>query len=193
MAAPDRPMPKRTYTGTKDGAAKAKRPGTELFQSLLCKRFDSKNLGTWVVRDMRGKPGQLSVHATGRAGDTMPKNRKSALEIVAWLDAIPADVKPAIDQLVYAINPFISATRNALARRLTWANFASVKRTVKVRSDSFPLTVVLKDLPGSPDGVFVLQCYDATDRVPALAPRLALADVPGVQFDHQSERFLGQR
>lgn len=83
------------------------------------------------------------------------------------------EVKPAIDQLVYAMNPFISATRNALARRLTWANFASVKRTVKVKADSFPLTVVLKDLPGSPDGVFVLQCYDATDRAPALAPRIA--------------------
>ena len=83
------------------------------------------------------------------------------------------DVKPAIDQLVYAMNPFISATRNALARRLTWANFASVKRTVKVKADSFPLTVVLKDLPGSPDGVFVLQCFDATDRTPALAPRIA--------------------
>ena len=83
------------------------------------------------------------------------------------------EVKPALDQLVYAMNPFISATRNALARRLTWANFASVKRTVRVKTDSFPLTVVLKDLPGSPDGVFVLQCFDATDRTPALAPRLA--------------------
>lgn len=79
-------MPKkRTYTGTKDGAAPGKRPGTELFQSLLCKRFDSKNLGTWVVRNMRGK-NLLSVHATGRAGDTMPKNRKSALEIISWLE-----------------------------------------------------------------------------------------------------------
>jgi len=83
------------------------------------------------------------------------------------------EVRPAIDQLVYAMNPFISATRTALARRLTWANFASVKRTVKVKPDSFPLTVVLKDLPGSPDGVFVLQCYDTTDRAPALAPRIA--------------------
>ena len=83
------------------------------------------------------------------------------------------EVKPAIDQLVYALNPFISATRNALAQRLTWANFASVKRTLKVKTDSFPLTVVLKELPGSPDGVFVLQCFDATDRVPALAPRIA--------------------
>jgi hypothetical protein len=83
------------------------------------------------------------------------------------------EVKPALDQLVYAMNPFISATRNALARRLTWANFASVKRTVRVKADSFPLTVVVKDLPGSPDGVFVLQCFDATDRAPALAPRIA--------------------
>lgn len=86
---------------------------------------------------------------------------------------VSEDVKPVIDQLVYAINPFVSATRNALARRLTWANFASVKRTVKVKSDSFPLTVALQNLPGSPDGVFVLQCYDATDRAPALAPRIA--------------------
>lgn len=83
------------------------------------------------------------------------------------------EVKPVIDQLAYAINPFITATRNALASRLTWANFASVKRTLKVKADSFPLTVVLKDLPGSPDGVFVLQCFDATDRAPALAPRIA--------------------
>jgi hypothetical protein len=77
-------MAKRTYTGTKDGAAKGKREGTELFQRLLCQRFDSKNLGTWVVRNMRGK-NSLSVHATARAGDTMPKSRKSALEIIDWL------------------------------------------------------------------------------------------------------------
>lgn len=83
------------------------------------------------------------------------------------------EFKPALDQIVYGLNPFITATRNALAKRLTWANFASVKRTLKVKNDSFPLTVLLKDLPGTPDGVFVLQCYDATDRTPALAPRIA--------------------
>jgi len=77
---------KRPYTGTKDGAAKGKRPGTELFQRLLCQRFRSTNLGTWVVRDVRGKPGILSVHATGRAGDTLPKSRKSALELIAFLE-----------------------------------------------------------------------------------------------------------
>lgn len=77
---------KRTYTGTKDGAAPGKRPGTEELQRLLCKRFQARNLGTWVVRDMRGKPGRLSVHATARAGDTMPRDRKTALEIVALLE-----------------------------------------------------------------------------------------------------------
>jgi hypothetical protein len=35
------------------------------------------------------------------------------------------------------------------------------------------LSVNVKDLPGVADGVFVLQCYDATDRAPALAPRIA--------------------
>jgi len=88
---------------------------------------------------------------------------------------VSEDVKPVLDQLMYAINPFVTATRNALAQRLTWANFASLKRTVKVRSTSFPLSVNVKDLPGTPDGVFVLQCYDATDRAPALAPRIAWA------------------
>ena len=83
------------------------------------------------------------------------------------------EVKPVIEQLTHALNPFVTATRNAFAQRLTWANFASLKRTVKVRSTSFPLSVNMKDLPGTPDGVFVLQCYDATDRAPALAPRIA--------------------
>jgi hypothetical protein len=86
---------------------------------------------------------------------------------------VPQEVKPVIEQLTHALNPFVTATRNALAQRLTWANFASLKRTVRVRSDSFPLSVNVKDLPGVADGVFVLQCYDATDRAPALAPRIA--------------------
>jgi hypothetical protein len=75
----------RKYTGTKDGPAKGKREGTETFQRLLCKRFDSRNLGTYVLRNMRGSK-NMSVHATGRAGDTMPKTRKSALEIIKWLE-----------------------------------------------------------------------------------------------------------
>ena len=75
---------KRVYTGTKDGEAKAKRPGTEELQRLLCKKYAAKNLGTFVVRNMRGKSA-LSTHATGRAGDTMPPSRKVALEIIDFL------------------------------------------------------------------------------------------------------------
>ena len=76
---------KRTYTGTKDGIAPGKRPGTEELQRLLCKNFDAKSLGTFVVRNMRGKSA-LSVHATGRAGDTMPKSRKAALKMIDFLE-----------------------------------------------------------------------------------------------------------
>jgi hypothetical protein len=76
---------RRTYTGTKDGAAKGKRAGTEELQRLLCKNFGARNLGTWVVRNMRGKSA-LSVHATARAADTMPKNRADALRMIQFLE-----------------------------------------------------------------------------------------------------------
>jgi hypothetical protein len=78
----------RPYTGTKDGAAKGKRPGTEKLVELCKKRWGFSNLGTWVVRDMRGKPGQLSVHATGRAADigygTGKDARAKAIEAFNW-------------------------------------------------------------------------------------------------------------
>jgi hypothetical protein len=78
----------RPYTGTKDGAAKGKRPGTEKLVELCKKRWGFTNLGTWVVRDMRGKPGQLSVHATARAADigygTGKDARNKAIEAFNW-------------------------------------------------------------------------------------------------------------
>jgi len=88
-------MPNRPYTGTKDGAATGKRPGTEWLARALKARWGFNNLGTWVVRDMRGKPGQLSVHATGRALDAGYMNtvtaRNKAVEVAEWL-AANADV-----------------------------------------------------------------------------------------------------
>lgn len=82
-------MTTRPYTGTKDGIAKAKRPGTEWLSRALRNRWGFTNLGTWVVRDMRGKPGQLSVHATGRALDAGYMNnvkaRNKAAEVAEWL------------------------------------------------------------------------------------------------------------
>ncbi len=73
------------YTGTSDGVASAKRPGTERFVILCNKRWQFKNLGTWVVRDIKGKPGSLSVHATARALDTSyGANKAAGKEAILW-------------------------------------------------------------------------------------------------------------
>lgn len=89
-------MAKRPYTGTKDGAATGKRAGTEWFVSAMRNRWNFSNLGTWVVRDMRGKPGQLSVHATGRAADIGYMNnaqaRAKAVEVAEWLATVADDL-----------------------------------------------------------------------------------------------------
>ena len=45
----------------------------------LCgKRWGTKNLGTYVNRDMRDKPGQLSTHATGFSADLAYKDEAQA-------------------------------------------------------------------------------------------------------------------
>lgn len=95
---------KKPYTGTKDGAAKGKQPGTELFMRLLCERFKMNNLGTWNVRVMRSAPADiqklpvtdpkvapyLSVHATGRAGDAGKQNAAKLHDIANWLVDTPS-------------------------------------------------------------------------------------------------------
>lgn len=43
--------------------------GTMRFGELCRKRWDFRSLGDFVVRDIRGKKGQLSVHSTGAAID----------------------------------------------------------------------------------------------------------------------------
>lgn len=64
--------------------AKGKRPGTEKFVQLSIRRYNFTNLGTWVVRDMRGRPGVLSVHATGRACDLGYQARENAASAMLW-------------------------------------------------------------------------------------------------------------
>ena len=70
----------RPYTGF-DGVAKGITPGLD----MLIRRIEREtarglwNNGAYGVRDMKGKPGNPSVHATGRAVDLswrdMPDNR----------------------------------------------------------------------------------------------------------------------
>ena len=75
------------YPVTEPG--KGKLPGTEKFMDLCKRRYSSfTNLGTWVVRNMRGKK-TLSVHSLGVAGDVgYPKTRAGraqAKELWDWL------------------------------------------------------------------------------------------------------------
>ena len=50
--------------------------------NLLQRRFpNSRNLGTYVHRDMRDKPGNLSVHATGYALDLAYRDEGQARQI----------------------------------------------------------------------------------------------------------------
>lgn len=61
-----------------------KKPSTLIVKCAeLCgKRWKgTKNLGTYVNRDMRGKPGQKSVHATGFALDLGYKDETQARDI----------------------------------------------------------------------------------------------------------------
>jgi hypothetical protein len=80
---------RRPYTGTSDGVATAKRAGTEWFVRAMSRRWGFDNLGTWVVRDVRGKSGILSTHATARAADlgymNTPEARAKAVEVANWL------------------------------------------------------------------------------------------------------------
>jgi len=81
------------YTGTSDGVAEGKRPGTERFVQLCNRRWEFANLGTWVVRDIKGKPGTMSVHSTARALDTSyGKDKASGLQAINWFVKYAAEL-----------------------------------------------------------------------------------------------------
>jgi hypothetical protein len=82
----------RDYIGNSDGPAKQARPGMDEFIKQIIRVSDGAlfNNGSFGQRDVRGKPGTLSVHATGRAVDLSyrasaqhPKsNRKNARAVI---------------------------------------------------------------------------------------------------------------
>ena len=88
----------RPYTGNSDGAAAGPRSGTDEWIRQAVKHSNGAiwNNGSWGVRDMKGTPGSLSVHATGRAWDASYRktdkyptaNRKGA---VAFLNIVIAN------------------------------------------------------------------------------------------------------
>jgi hypothetical protein len=82
----------KTYTGNRDGDYGKARPGLLEFVKTIEQVTDGAlwNNGTYVKRDMRGKPGTLSVHSTGRAVDLSwrklgTKGRRDGFEVSRWL------------------------------------------------------------------------------------------------------------
>jgi hypothetical protein len=92
----------RDYIGNADGASPAPRAGMNewIKQAIAASNGSLWNNGSWGQRDMRGKPGSLSVHATGRAVDLSYRNsekhpnagRKEALVFIDKLVANANDL-----------------------------------------------------------------------------------------------------
>jgi hypothetical protein len=67
----------------------------------LCRRRTTwafTNLGTWVVRDIRNKPGQMSQHAAGLALDLQYSDRAMCLGAMEWLIANTDELGIAFSQ-----------------------------------------------------------------------------------------------
>jgi hypothetical protein len=78
----NRPYP---YYPAYDGGKET--PGIRKLLELMTKRYGTKSLGTYVVRNMKNgsNPPQLSVHATGAALDAQYKDETQARAIWDWL------------------------------------------------------------------------------------------------------------
>jgi hypothetical protein len=76
-----RPYP---YFPAYDGGKET--PGIRKLLELMTKRYGTKSLGTYVVRNMKNgsNPPQLSVHATGAALDAQYKDETQARAIWDW-------------------------------------------------------------------------------------------------------------
>ena len=86
------------YTGNSDGASAGPRAGMNewIKQAIAASNNAVWNNGSWGVRDMRGKPGLLSVHATGRAVDLSYRKSErhpnaGRLNAVSFLDVVVAN------------------------------------------------------------------------------------------------------
>jgi hypothetical protein len=156
--APATPKPSpRTYTGY-DGAARATTPGlrflVDTIQYLTAGRLWDN--GTWGIRDIRGKPGAPSIHATGRAVDLSWRNMRDgrrgggsyadAVAVMEWLvrheEALGVELV-----LDYYPRPFGRAWR---CDREAWRNYATRTIALAPGGDWFHLEIspaVANDLP----------------------------------------------
>ena len=120
----------RPYIGNSDGPAAGPRAGMNEFIKQVIHHSSGAlwNNGSYGQRDMRGKPGSLSVHATGRAVDMSyrgsaqrPKaNRKNAL---AFIDKLIANANELGIEIVmdYFPAPYGRAWR---CDRQAWSKYS---------------------------------------------------------------------
>ena len=97
----------RDYIGNADGASPGPRAGMDewIRQAIYHSNNALWNNGSWGRRDMKGKPGTMSVHATGRAVDLSYRktekytkaNRKAAL---AFIKAVVANANDLGVQII---------------------------------------------------------------------------------------------
>ena len=133
--------------------------------------------GSWNVRDIRGKPGVLSVHATGRAMDLSYRkldwhpigpNRRVALQ---WLNGILANWEPLGVEMVidYFPKPHGRAWR---CDRLGWKRYQTATVAGAPGGDWFhvEITPTLADDPDAVRRAFV-SCFGPMAPAPSTPRR----------------------
>ncbi len=97
----------RDYIGNADGASPAPRAGMNewIKQAIAASNNALWNNGSWGQRDVKGKPGTMSVHATGRAVDLSyrksEKNPKAGrLNALSFIDVVVANANELGLQMV---------------------------------------------------------------------------------------------
>ena len=97
----------------------------------------------------------------------------SALRVDDLKD-VPEEMAAVLEQVFFALNPFLTTVRDGLSGKLGWENFKALVRTIPIaKGQTYPINLSVADLVGSPQGVIVLQCINTGTKTPALAPRVA--------------------
>ena len=157
----------RDYIGNADGAAPAPRPGMDAWIRCAVK-YSNKSLwnnGSFTQRDMKGKPGSLSVHATGRAVDLsyryfadtkkgVPTGRKTS---VAFINKVVANANALGVQAIldYFPKPFGRGWR---CDRQAWSSYSKPSISGAPGGDwwHIEITPAMADNPQAVEAAFLL-------------------------------------
>ncbi len=120
----------RDYIGNADGPARGPRAGMDewIRQAIFHSNGALWNNGSYGVRDMKGKPGSMSVHATGRAVDlsyraSAQHPKASRLNARSFIDMVIANANELGVQMVidYFPKPYGRAWR---CDRQAWLKYS---------------------------------------------------------------------